>query len=57
MVVASTVGIEENIVDRDTQYSVYDWYGCYMGNSLEGLKGFYIVRYSNGKIEKVFIHD
>lgn len=54
MVVNSTVDIEENIVDRDTQYSVYDWYGRYMGNSLEGLKGFYIVKYQN-KIEKIFI--
>lgn len=54
IVLNNTVGIEENIVYRDTQYSVYDWYGRYIGDSLEGLKGFYIVRYSN-KIEKVFI--
>ena len=55
LIVNSTIGIEENIVDRDTQYSVYDWYGRYMGNSLEGLKGFYIVRYNNNKVKKVFI--
>jgi hypothetical protein len=54
-VLSNTVSIEESIVDRDTQYSVYDWYGRYMGNSLEGLKGFYIVRYNNNKVEKIFI--
>jgi hypothetical protein len=55
LIVNSTIGIEE--LELPITYKVYDWYGRYMGNSLEGLKGFNIVRYSNGKIEKVFIHD
>lgn len=55
LVVASTVGIEEDIVYRDTQYSVYDWYGRYMGDNINWpeLKGLYVIRYSNGKVEKV----
>jgi len=52
--VRSTIGIEENIADRNTQYEVYDWYGRYLGTSLENQKGFLILRYSNGKVEKVF---
>ena len=55
-VVTSTVGIEENIAYRDTQYSVYDWSGRYMGKNINwhDLKGLYVIRYSNGKVEKVF---
>jgi len=53
-VVNSTLNIEENIAYRDIQYSVYDWSGRYIGNSLEGLKGLYVIRYNNGKIEKIF---
>lgn len=53
LVVPSTIGIQENIADCNTQYSVYDWYGRYMGASLEGLKGLFVVRYDNGKAEKV----
>lgn len=56
LVVTSTIGIEEDIVYRDMQYSVYDWYGRYMGNSLEGLKGLYVIRYENGKAEKIFVN-
>ena len=55
LVVTSTIGIEENIADRNTQYEVYDWYGRYLGTSLENQKGFLILRYSNGKVEKVFV--
>lgn len=55
LVVNSTVDIEENIGYRDTRYSVYDWYGRYMGTDLENQKGFRILRYENGKVEKVFI--
>ena len=51
-VLSNTVGIEE--LELPVTYSVYDWYGRYMGNNLEGLKGFYIVRYQN-KTEKIFI--
>ena len=54
-VVNSTIGIKEDIVYRDTQYSVYDWYGRYLGTTLENQRGFLILRYDNGKIEKVFI--
>lgn len=53
-VVNSTVGIEENIIDRNTEYKVYDWYGRYLGNTLENQKGFLILRYINGKTEKIF---
>ena len=53
-VLTSTIGIEENIADRNMQYEVYDWYGRYLGTSLENQKGFLILRYSNGKVEKVF---
>jgi len=53
-VLTSTIGIEENIADRNMQYEVYDWYGRYLGTSLENKKGFLILRYSNGKVEKVF---
>jgi len=53
-VLSNTVSIEENIADCNTQYKVYDWYGRYLGTSLENQKGFLILRYSNGKTEKVF---
>ena len=55
MVVSSTLGLEENIADFNMQYEVYDWYGRHMGTSLEGLKGLFVIRYSNGKAEKVLI--
>ena len=57
MVVASTIGLEENIADCNTQYEVYDWYGRYMGSNIKwaDLKGLYVIRYSNGKVEKVLI--
>ena len=54
-VVTSTIGIEENIGYRDTRYKVYDWYGRFLGNDLENQEGFRILRYENGKIEKIFI--
>jgi len=52
-VLTSTVGIEENIEDRNMQYKVYDWYGRYLGTTLENQKGFLILRYSNGRTKKV----
>jgi len=55
LVVTSTIGIEENIANRNMKYEVYDWYGKYMGTNLENQKGFRILRYENGKVEKVFI--
>ena len=51
----STVGIKEDIVYRNMQYKVYDWYGRYLGTSLGNQKGFLILRYTNGKVEKIFI--
>ena len=38
------------------QYKVYDWNGRYMGSNIDWaeLKGLYVIRYSNGKVEKVF---
>ena len=53
-VLTSTIGIKENIANHNTQYEVYDCYGRYLGTSLENQKGFLILRYSNGKVEKVF---
>lgn len=53
LVVTSTIGIEE--FDLPITYKVYDWNGQYIGNSLETLKGFYIIQYSNNTVEKVFI--
>ena len=52
-VVGSTIGIEENTL-QDLTYEVYDWYGRYLGTTLENQKGFLILRYNNSKIEKVF---
>lgn len=51
--VGSTIGIEENINSTELQYLVYDWYGRIVGDKLEGLKGLYVIRYSNGQVEKV----
>ena len=53
-VVASRLDIEENGNDRNTKYKVYDWNGRYLGNTLEGQKGFLILQYTNGKTEKIF---
>ena len=53
--VLSTIGIEENILHSNMEYKVYDWYGKYMGNNLENQKGFRILHYENGDVEKVFI--
>lgn len=55
LVVTSTIGLEESIADCNMQYQVYDWYGRLVGTSLEGLKGFYVIRYENGTVEKVLI--
>ena len=56
MVVNSTIGIEEVVSDLKTSYEVYDWMGKYIGKDVnwEELSGFYIIKYSNGKIEKVY---
>ena len=53
--VRSTIGIEENTL-QDLTYEVYDWYGRYMGTNINWaeLKGLYVIRYSNGKVEKIF---
>jgi hypothetical protein len=55
MVVSSTIGLNENTL-ADLKYDVYDWYGRYVGNNLNGLKGLFVIRYSNGKSEKVFVN-
>ena len=54
LVVGSTISIEENILDLTTEHRVYDWNGRYLGNTLEGQNGFLILRYTNGKTEKIF---
>ena len=57
VVMTSTINIEENIVDYNMQYQVYDWYGRYMGTNINWaeLKGLYVIRYNNGTAEKVLI--
>ena len=54
LVVNSTLSIEES--ELSVSYKVYDWYGRYVGDNLNGLKGLYVVKYSNGKSEKVFVN-
>lgn len=55
-VVNSTIGIEENVSDLNTHYEVYDWTGKFIGKDVnwEELSGFYIIKYINGTIEKVY---
>ena len=53
-VITSTIGIEES--ELVISYKVYDWYGRYVGDNLNGLKGLYVVKYSNGEIEKIFVN-
>lgn len=53
-VVASRMSIEELITSGNIEFKVYDWYGRYLGNTLENQKGFLILRYTNGKTEKIF---
>ena len=55
LVVNSTIGIEE--LEIPVTYKVYDWYGRYFGDNIiwSELKGLYIIRYSNGKVEKIFV--
>ena len=53
-VVASRMSIEETITNSNVEFKVYDWYGRYLGTSLENQKGFLILRYTNGKTEKIF---
>ena len=56
-VLPSTVGIEENIVNRNTRYEVYDWSGRYMGDTTEHLNsGWYVIKYDDGRIEKLFLN-
>jgi len=55
-VITSTLNIEENIGYRDTRYELYDWSGRYMGSDIKTLNnggGLYVVRYSDGKMEKI----
>ena len=53
-VVTSTVGIEE--LTKSGEYKVYDWYGNYMGTHIKDLErsGLYVLRYSNGYVEKIY---
>ena len=55
-VMTSTIGIQETVSDLNTSYEVYDWTGKYIGKNVswEELSGFYIIRYSNGNIKKVY---
>ena len=55
-VLTSTIDIEENVIDYNQTYEVYDWTGKYIGTNpnWEELSGFYIIKHSNGTIEKVY---
>lgn len=55
-VVASTLGFEE--LNLAKSYEVWDWTGTYIGKNIDwiDLNGFYIIRYSDGRIEKTFIN-
>jgi hypothetical protein len=54
--VVSTIGIEELTVTPT--YEVFDWYGRSLGKNImwSELKGLYVVKYSNGKIEKIYVN-
>jgi hypothetical protein len=56
LMVNSTIGIEENVSDLNTSYEVYDWTGKYIGKDVnwEELNGLYIIKHSNGTIEKIY---
>jgi len=56
LVVNSTIGIEEVVSELNTSYEVYDWTGKYIGKDVnwEELSGFYIIKHSNGTIEKIY---
>jgi len=55
-VLSSTIGIEENVSDLNTSYEVYDWTGKFIGKDVnwEELNGLYIIKHSNGTIEKIY---
>jgi hypothetical protein len=55
-VLSSTIGIEENVSNLNTSYEVYDWTGKYIGKDVnwEELNGLYIIKHSNGTIEKIY---
>jgi hypothetical protein len=57
-VVTSTIGIEENIKDKEI-ITIYDWNGNYMGKHIEGLKKnkLYVIRYNDGSYEKICLID
>ena len=56
LVVNSTIGIEEMVSELKTSYEVYDWTGKFIGKDVnwEELSGFYIIKHSNGVIEKIY---
>ena len=53
--VVSTIGMDEN--DLNVSYEVWDWNGNIIGKNVpwKELQGFYILRYDDGRIEKVFV--
>ena len=53
--VVSTIGMDEN--DLNVSYEVWDWNGNIIGKNVpwKELQGFYIIRYDDGRIEKVFV--
>ena len=57
-VVNSTVGIEENMMKDETVVAIFDWGGRFVGDKIESLpQGWYVVRYSDGSYEKLYVQQ
>lgn len=55
LVVTSTIGLQEIENASKLEYKVYNWQGQYLGDTLEGLKGLFVLQYSNGTYKKVVV--
>jgi hypothetical protein len=53
-VINPIVGIDEYNIEHYVRYKIYNWSGEYLGNKLENQNGFLIIRYSSGKVRKIF---
>jgi hypothetical protein len=51
---SSTLGIEENALEKEV-IGVWDWQGRYIQKDIKGLTGLYLIRYSDGSYDKVFL--
>ena len=56
LVVTSTIGVEELVLNRDMKYEIYDWNGRHMGTDLKLLNsGWYVIIYENKIVEKIYL--